>query len=179
MKFGKKQIVLFSLLLVMGVAIYLNMAFTNNADDALDMQNKDKILGEAALVNTGVSTEETGEASQSTYFDEAKLTRQKNRDEAVELLNDIIDNEKVDNQTKEKAVVDMTNIASTVETEGKIENLLKAKGFSECVALCSGEGVNIMVATDGLSEKEVSQIKDIVISETNVKASSIKIIEVN
>lgn len=178
MKTGRKQIVVFSLLLVMGVAIYLNMAF-NDTEKNLKAQNNEKILGEATLVNTGVSTEETGEIGENTYFDEAKLTRQKNRDEAVELLNDIIDNEKVDNKTKEKAVIDMTNIANTVETEGKIENLLKAKGFSQCVALCSGEGVNIMVATDGLTGKEVSQIKDIVISETKVKASDIKIIEVN
>ncbi|MBR4949924.1 MAG: SpoIIIAH-like family protein [Clostridia bacterium] len=175
MKLGKKQIVIFSLLLVMGVAIYLNMTFDNN----ITLQNKDKILGEATLVNTGVSTEETEEIKTTSYFDEAKITRQKNRDEAVELLNDIIDNEKVDSQTKEKAVIDITNIANTVEKEGKIENLLKAKGFSECVALCSSDGVSVMVASDGLEPKEVSQIKDIVLSETNVSSSNIKIIEVN
>ena len=69
-------------------------------------------------------------------------------------------------------------IASFMESEANIETLIKAKGFADCVAVINEDNVNIVVASDALSQSEMLQIQDIVISQYEITLDKIKVINV-
>ena len=68
-------------------------------------------------------------------------------------------------------------IAELSKAENTIEELVKAKGFSECVAFIDGETASVVVATNGLSEEQAAQIFDIVLSKTKINSENINIVE--
>ena len=63
--------------------------------------------------------------------------------------------------------------------EGQIENLVIAKGYSDCVAFMGENSISVVVspAEDGLQMEDVAKITDIVLSETSYAADQIKIME--
>jgi stage III sporulation protein AH len=173
---GKRQIILASLILVLGIAIYLNWQFSNGNDLVVTNQTESetKNYGDAQYVDnqTGV------ESDSDTYFAEAKLSRQKTRDEAVETIQSMISDEGIEEAQKETLSAQASEIASAIETESRIENLIKAKGFDDCIAYIDGDKANVIVKTDGLLENEAAQIKEILLQETEVPVENISIVEV-
>jgi len=182
MSIKKRGAVIAVVSLMLCVAVYLNWSYTRSDEDlgsASDV-SVGKTLGEAALVDK-VDGKEAAEAvgSQSDYFAEARLSRQKARDESTKMLKEITQNEKSTDAAIEKASNDIAALAANSVREARIENLIKAKGFKECVVFINDTGVNVIVSkTDTqLKSADTAKIKDIVIDETKVKADKIKIVE--
>ena len=67
--------------------------------------------------------------------------------------------------------------AGDIEIETIVEEMIKAKGFEECVAIISGDNINVIVKSEGLLTSEVAQITDIVRNETGFGAENIRIVE--
>ncbi len=195
----KKKGAIYSVIaLMLCVAVYLNWSYNKTDDDFSAASNTDdgKILGQAQLVD-GVATGETdnqtgeeGDDAQQTsgstasgggddYFAQARLSRQKARDEAVSILNVTVENQNADEEAKQEASDSIQVMAQSAMKESRIENLVIAKGYSECVVFINDNGVNVIVQKPegGLQEEDIARIKDIVISETGVKAEQIKLIE--
>lgn len=186
MKINKKQIIMLTLSLVVCFAVYLNWRFlqvSDNGGDAVtekvsseqeqteDGTEEDKVLGEAQYVSsTGTSISE--------YFTNSRLTRSQSKDEAIELLQTVVSNESSSAESVEKASAEIASIAAQTELEGTVENLIKAKGFNDCVVFISSDLVNVVVQTDGLTQEQAAQINEIVVSQTGISAANIKIIEV-
>ncbi len=183
MKINKKQIVFLSLALVVCIAVYLNWRYLDHidlgqgeliavdGDSAAKEDDGGKKLGQAELVETVAKDVET-------YFAECKLEKQQNRDEALQLLKTVAESEETASEVKEKANNDMITMAKATDIEGTIESLIKAKGFEKCMVYIGEETVNVVVATEGLSEEQAAQINEIVISESGRGASSVKIVEI-
>ena len=70
------------------------------------------------------------------------------------------------------------SLAETIETEGKIENIIKAKGFAECMVYLDKDKVDVIVQSTGLTDSEAAQIMDAVMSEVEVEESNVSIIEI-
>ena len=70
-------------------------------------------------------------------------------------------------------------MAENAVKEARIESLVVAKGYKDCVAFINDDGVNVIVqkTEQGLQETDVAKIRDIVLSETDATADTIKIIE--
>ena len=113
------------------------------------------------------------------YFSQARLNRQVTRDESAELLLQIVEGDFATGEEKSSAVKDMNLLAKTIQSEANIEALVCAKGFTECLAVVSSGNVNVIVKTDGLEAEQATQIRDIVLSETDCEVKNIKIIEIN
>lgn len=180
MKVNKRQIVFLSMALVVCIAVYLNWRYLDRvelpSDSMVSVNNTEeseegKTLGQAQLVET-VATDV------DTYFTECRLSKQQTRDEALELLKSVASSEESPAETKEKANNDMIGLAKTTDTEGTIESLVKAKGFEECMVYIGEDAVNVIVATTGLTAEQAAQINEIVISESGMEASKIKIVEI-
>ena len=64
--------------------------------------------------------------------------------------------------------------------EAQVENLLIAKGFTDCVVFMSGDEVTVAVPAplEGLSSADVARITDTVVTETGLDASALRVIEV-
>ena len=65
--------------------------------------------------------------------------------------------------------------AKNIEKEAAIENMVIAKGYSDCVAFMDDSGIRVVVKADSLEAEGVAQIKDIIVGETGLKATEIKI----
>lgn len=194
MAFGKRQLVLAALVVALGAAVYLNWQFTGeNELVAAGTGVSEKTVGEAQLVNASAmssSPEESGtavsggsqESAESAktaeeYFSETRLSRQQSRDEAVELLEGVLQDAKASEEAKKEAVAQAAVIAQNVLQENNIENLVKAKGFSDCVAFLQNGECTVVVQTQESNQNNAIVIKDIVTGQSGVSSDKIKIIE--
>ena len=153
---------------VICVAVFINWQYvqaeqTNNQNE----ENK-KTLGEESFVKSG---------DDDTYFDNARFTREQSRNEAISVLKSIVDNENADGNAKLKATEDINEYAVRTEKEASIENQIKAKGYAECIVFLGDDNASVVVQTEGLKTEQAAQIIDLVVSETNLNANVVKIIE--
>lgn len=188
MKLWKRNAVVAAIVLFVCVAVYLNWSYQQE-DGGVDAG---KTLGQAALVgNTtndplllatpapGESAEPSETAKSTTgYFYTARLNRQQARDSALGMLQDTLNSDASEEATKADAGAAIETLAASTVSEAQIENLVIAKGYSDCIAFISEGGVSVVVsATEGgLQDADTARITEIVMDETGVPASQIKII---
>ena len=81
---------------------------------------------------------------------------------------------------KIKATEKLSEIVKDITTETDVENLVKAKGFADCVAFISDGKISVAVQTKNgeLTKQNVAQIRDIVLSKTAIDSQNIVVIEV-
>lgn len=180
MKTWKRNAVIAGVLVLVCASIYLNWFYGSKTPDLTQSLDADKILGESTLVLNNTSeinpaANLSNERSGSEYFAQMRLSRQTARDEAVSLLQETI-------AYAEGADTSETNrklegIIASALTESQIESLVIAKGYSDCVAYISEEGISLAVAepTGGLQQSDVSLLADIVMAQTDYKLSDIRI----
>ena len=113
------------------------------------------------------------------YFASARLNRQQARDSALSLLQEAAASEDADQAMKDEANASIQTMASLTVSEAQIENLVTAKGYADCVAFIGDNSVSVVVAAteNGLTDADVARITEIVMEETGMSASQIKIIE--
>ena len=150
-------------LVIVAVAGYLNVRYALPKADVADDPNE----------------EVQEEVAQDSFFTSAIIDRERARGEALEVLVGITEDETASETAKTDAFTQMERIANETSWEIDIENLVKSKGFEECVAIISEDSANIVVASEGLTPGEVAQIKEIVFLESSISPKDGKIIEKN
>lgn len=100
---------------------------------------------------------ETG--SKEDFFAEYRLNRENMRSRQIEMLEKIIDNEKTEKKARDAASLRMVEITREMEKELKLENLIKSKGFEDCVVVWQSGGVSVVVKGDNLAEEEENEIR--------------------
>lgn len=228
---GKKQLVLASLVLILGVAVYLNWQFasqnedlsmtststltdeaiitslngdvididlieqtTNMTADEFDYVSYD-IISESEIVSEELTETENdirnfgdtllvsnivtaNSIANENYFTTAKFTRTQARDEAVETIATILMDENLTDTDKQEVSAKAIALTDIIEMESRIENLIKAKGYNECVVYITENSASVVVKTDGLTQDQATQIKNIIVSEGNIKGENVSITEV-
>ena len=187
----RKSAVYSVIALMLCMEVYLNWSYTKNQPDSEYSQAGEfedgKVLGEATLVD-GAEEEKAALTAKdnpnispvpSDYFSEAKLARQQARDESVSILSQTVENEQSSEEAKAAAVSAMGVLAENAEKEARVESLIVAKGYRQCVAYISDDGANIIVekTAEGLQNTDLARIKEIVIEETALTPEQIKVIE--
>jgi len=178
--FGKRHLLLAVLAVTLGVAVYLNWEFSRQDTDlavgtSISAASSEKTYGEAKYVSG--DSEKVLVAEEEGFFEEARFARQAARDEAVESLQKIMSSA-LTAQEQESTMMTAANITDAIEAEANIESLVKAKGFEDCLAIINDDKASIVVKTEGLQDSEAAQITDIVLSQTNLTAKNIQIVEV-
>ena len=172
---GKKQIVLAGMTLMLGAAVYVNYAVGSSGGEikaADKIQKQSAEYGEAELVSADKNT--------TDYFAKARIERMNARDEAKETLATIISGGDATEEEKEVAAEEAAAMTGLMESESKIESLVKAAGFTDCVCYLDGDNANIVVKAgpEGLIASEAAQIKDILLGEVSVANENIRIFDV-
>lgn len=177
----KKTILALSLAAAVSVLVYTDpFGFGSNSPVSDYLYNRDfsesgtKILGEAALVD---SKTDIGDSETDRFFSAASINRERSRDEALETLQVVVDSAEELPETRDRALSEIMQIATAIEIEATVEEMIKAKGFEDCVAIISGDNINVIVKSEGLLTSEVAQIIDIVKSETGFGVENIRIVE--
>lgn len=184
MQMVRRNSVVAAVVLFVCVAVYLNWNYQNG-----EQTDAGKTLGDAALVAgetkdplLGGGAEQQGgqeESSSSGYFANARLNRQQARDSALSLLQEASANAQADQTLKEQTNAAIQTMADFTVTEAQIENLVVAKGYTDCVAFIGEETVSVVVQVpEGqLTEVDTARIKDIVTQTTGFSPSQVKIID--
>ena len=175
---GRRQVILAALVLALGTAIFLNWKFSGNGFNVAGVFNTSSALGDASYVaNQKVSTT----SSTGTYFAQERLARQQAQDTAEEAVKSMTSSISSNSQVAQQAQAAIQSLVNTINTETTIEGLIKAKGFSDCVAFLntSTNSINVVVkpkSGDTLSASDAAQIMDIVKGQTNLSVNNIHII---
>lgn len=169
-----RSVVIIAAVLLIGLAVYLNYRWfydpisslgygDNNMDDNMDSSQ-----------TTGGESEE-GEV-ENNYFTSTVLNRQQSRDEAIDVLKLVTEDEDASEATKAEAAEKISKIAVDIQNEANIESLVKAKGFEECVAVIAEDAVSVIVKAESLQANQAAQILAIVYETTGISPENISII---
>lgn len=143
-------------------------------DETVSQETADKNYGEAQLVSV---SEDTGDE----FFESARLSREKSRDEALDTIEKTLKNSSLSDEEKQTMTDTLKAQITNIETESELETLIKAKGFVDCVVMLDGTSANVTVMTenDALTAAEVTKIRDIILSKCGeIKAQDITVVEV-
>ena len=172
-KVGKKNLIIAASFVVIAAALIGGIAlFGGKGDGGYDYSQG---VGMQPTDSTG-DTQSTGEAK-DTYFSTVQVNRQRSRDEALEVLQGVVDNDASTETAREEALAEINKLASVMEAEANIETLVVAKGFAECVAVISGDSASVVVKSDGLQTAQISQINEIVYEQSGILPVNVKIIQ--
>ena len=211
MKIQKRHVLMASLVLALGAAVYLNWQFTGNSDMlSVDASKK---LGEAQYVN-GDITDETQEAGifdsifggdddkstdstkettkgedttavkaelteeQISYFSTVRTDREQTQSKVLEDAKEVLSLSENSEEAKEEAAESVSQLEKLILAQSNIENLLKAKGFTDVVCFISDEGCNVVVASQNMDDSGSLLVKDAVMSQLDMGSEQIKIIQI-
>lgn len=175
-KIGKKNLVVLLAIFVIGGAVYVNYLLFSDPVDAIGYgQNNMEDTYNTSLEGENASADNIVE--DDTYFSTTVLSRQKARDEALGVLQTVVESSEALEETKTQAFADISQIAKDIESEANIETLVEAKGFEDCVAVVSGGTANIVVKTEGLLANDIAQINEIVYEQAGILPVDVRIVE--
>lgn len=117
----------------------------------------------------------TSGRNMSDFTIEARLNREQTRSKNKETLLEVINNESISNEQKQKAVDAMVELTETSELENNIETVLEAKGFSDVIVTLSEDYADIIINSSQVSDSDRAQIEDVVTRKTELKVSNIVI----
>ena len=198
MSVWKRNAVVVAIVLFVGAAVYLNWSYSREAEDDPGSESTGKLLGQTTLVNgenngkgdnpgaqvnaSPAPTDEPPQESSSLstgYFASARLNRQQARDSALELLQQAAADENAQQTVVDEANASIQAMAAITLSEAKVENLITAKGYGDCVCFINDNSASVVVSSteNGLSENDVTKIVEIVKEETGLAASRITVIE--
>ena len=141
--------------------------------EAEAVSSANKNYGEAQLVSVASD-------SGAKFFEQARLKREKAHDEALDTIRKTMKSSSLSAEEKKEYTDQMTAGLEDLNAENEIETLIKAKGFADCLCfLQSGRAdLTVMTSGDPLTAAQVAQIRDIVLSKSEVTAQNITVVEV-
>ena len=185
MKVWKKNLVAGAVLVTVCAGIYLNWIYTeeNIAADLTQTIDTEKVMSEDLLVLSedlaAIAAGEDLETTSGDYFAAVRLSRQQARDSAIELLQEAMSYG--DGSKEAESSLELEDIVQTALSEAQIESLIIAKGYTDCVAYMSGEGISVAVAAPegGLTDADVAVIADIVLTQSDYTLDAVRVVEVH
>lgn len=164
-KIGKRNLAIAGAVVVIGLVVYLNWFLFSAPNISTD----------APSANAGAQNQEN---KNDDFFAVSLINRNRARDEAMEVLQTVVD-AGASNEASEAAIADIARIAAEIEKEANIEELVKSKGFTDCVAVISGDSINIVVKcnSEALLPNEIAQIKEIAYKGADILPENVVIIE--
>lgn len=182
MKIWKKNLVAAAVLVTVCAGIYMNWLYTEQqtAKELTESIDVEKVMSDELLEINDVSVlsdEQIGDTS-TEYFAAVRLSRQQARDNAVNLLQEAM---AYSDQTKAaESSAELEDIVQTALSEARIESLVIAKGYVDCVAYMSNDGISVAVAAPegGLRAEDVAVIADIVMTQSEYTLDEIRVVEV-
>ena len=190
MKAWKKNAVIATVLVLVCAGIYLNWAYAGHDEtqDLTETLNADQVLGDATMVIAQsddalqtAATEELDEtAGAADYFAAMRLSRQEARDSAVTTLQETIAYAGDDTAATSASSDTLDELMAVSLQEAQIESLIIAKGYTDCVAYMTDDGINVAVAApaEGLQDADVALLADVVTGQSDYQLADIHIIEV-
>lgn len=173
-KIGRRNAVIACAVLLIGAAVFLNWVLFAGNSKPDGYGGYDQPSGN--ITNPSEDNANTQLDQTNTYFSATQVSRQRARDEALEVLQAVVDNVESSETAKTEALAGIAAIADEIQKEADIESLITAKGFEQCVAVLNGESATIVVSADTLQPAQLAQINAIVYEQTGIVPSAVTVI---
>ena len=189
-KIGRRNMMIAGAVVLVVGAVAVNWIFFSNNDTG-DGYNYQASAGMSTNYGTTLTTTAVEEESSTptggevdstdSYFSSVEISRQRARDEALEVLSAVVENDKATDAVKEEAMKEMQTIAREMSQESNIESILMGKGFSQCIAVINGDTANIVVRHEGerLQSAQLAQINAVVYEQAGIEPINITIVAKN
>lgn len=166
-----KGFAVFIAVVLIGVAVYANYRLFYDPTYSMGYgdNNMDDSFGDSSTTGGDANNAED-------YFSSAVLNRQQSRDEAIDVLKLVSESTEASEEARREAGDKLAKIALDIQNEANIETLVKAKGFTDCVAVIGEDSVSVIVGSDELKAAEAAQILAIVYETTGISPENIAII---
>ena len=193
MTFGKRQLVIASLVVALGAAVYLNWQFSGSTPVSVAgaEESSSKQLGQTTYVNTELSSSEYSssetskensssdntkaaqanagsETSDSGHFADERTERNKSNATAAEALSDIVESASSSEAAKKEAVAASEKLAQSIKAQSDIEGQIKSKGFEDAFVSINNDTCIVSVYGKELDDASAIVVKDIVNRQTGI-----------
>lgn len=168
---GKRQIVLAALVVMLGLAVFVNWYYTGSGTQLFPEGTAEK---QSADVPDGAAAFTSAE-DEADYFAAVRLNREVTLSNAIEELEAVMasaDAEEADIAGVSEQIAALTAAA---KMESDIENLVTAQLGGNCVAVASGSSLDVIVSKATLSDSAVLQISDIIRSVCSDRFENVRI----
>ena len=150
----KKIFIILSMVVLLVVTGYLNVALSAS----------DQSLSETTTTS-------------ANFFTSCRADKLSTRNLQIEYLNSIIESSSDQSQITEANAKKMA-ITNRIEFETTLEGLIMASGFDDVIVTESDNSISVMVKSNGLTSAEVAKILAIIVDETSVDATNVRVIPV-
>ena len=176
-KIGKRNLIIIGAVALIGVAVCLNLALFSDDDDGYTYSGGNGMQNELdSSKNPTSDGSDTVNSSLDSYFSTIQVNRQRARDEALEVLNAVVENQDASDEVKAEAIAEIKQISLEMKQEADIESIIVTKGFDKCIAVISGESASIVVSCSGkLTPAQLAQINTVVYEQTGIEPVNITI----
>lgn len=183
----KNQILASMVVLMLVVAGYLNYTYDPTKDYDVELTGvMSNNLGDAYLVDSSSVSSNMDDISESIeasakaftaeeYFASTRIERETSFDEQLESYQEMLLSNELGSEQKEFAQNEIAKINNVKNAIVIAENLIKLKGFKDVVILVNDGSTNVVVMAEELTESQVSQIQNIVVSELKVDVDELHI----
>lgn len=112
-----------------------------------------------------------------SFFVEYRLQRDSIRSREMEMLNQLVENEKVSEEGKKQAEQQLLSLIALMEKELLVENMVKAKGYRDAVFFYRDGLANVVVEAEDLSERDVVQLAEMVSGLAGIRMEEVAVVE--
>ncbi len=177
LKIGKRNLIIIGAVALIGVAVALNVVLFSDDDDGYTYSGGDGMQGELDGQKNPTSGSSDTQSAGEAYFSSVQVSRQRARDEALEVLNAVIDNQNATDEVKAEAVAEIKQISLEMKQEANIESIIVSKGFEKCVTVINGDTANVVVSCAGkLNASQLAQINAVVFEQAGIEPVNITIV---
>lgn len=110
------------------------------------------------------------------FFTAYRVDRTTSREQSMLYYDEIIKSDQYSAEVKENAQKAKVALAESMETELVLEGLIKSLGFDDAIVTSTTENINVIVKCPELTGTQANQIMQIVMTETERKATNVRII---
>ena len=176
-KIGKRNLIIIGAVALIGVAVCLNLALFSDDDDGYTYSGGNGMQNELeSNKNPTSDNASTEQAGLDSYFSTIQVNRQRARDEALEVLNAVVENQDASEEVKAEAIAEIKQISLEMKQEADIESIIVTKGFDKCIAVINGESASIVVSCEGkLTPAQLAQINTVVYEQAGIEPVNITI----
>ncbi len=185
-KIGRRNLVIAGAVALIVTAVAVNWVIFKD-DGGSDGFQYDASAGMntnyGTTLNPGAIGDETSKPTSGelndvdSYFSSVEVSRQRARDEALEVLNAVVENDQASAEVKAEALAEIQTIAKEMSQESNIESILMSKGFVQCIAVINGDTANVVVQNEGqLQPAQLAQINAVVYEQAGIEPINITIV---
>jgi len=143
----------------------------------VDSAKGDSTTEDAAIVDTGTENNETGNESteNGAFFVEYRLERDRTRSQQIDLLREIVNNSHSSDEIRNEAQTRLLAISQAIDTEMKLENLIRAEDFKDAVVFVEEKSVTIIIQAPVLTQPDREKLTAITARVTGINADNIAV----